>query len=191
MPAPSSLFPRRADGVGFLDEEVELGSIEGVFGVRGEVRVHLHNRESELLARPRAVVLVDPSGGRFDGTLQVRPGAGGRVLGTLTGLTTPSGSLEREVAATLKGWRFGVAKAELPKLRSDELYVWQLEGLQAVCDGEPVGRVDTVHATPGGDVLEIVRPGGDTLFVILASDLVLGVDVDAGTVTLDRDALDV
>ena len=36
---------------------IELGSVVGIFGVRGEVRLHLHNREGSVLQAPREVRL--------------------------------------------------------------------------------------------------------------------------------------
>ena len=52
---------RTLSGRGLSEDEVELGRIVGVFGVRGEVRVHLHNREgSVLLDDPWDVILVPP-----------------------------------------------------------------------------------------------------------------------------------
>ena len=51
-------------GRGLAVDELELGSLMGAFGVRGEVRVWLHHPESDLLATPREVVLVAPDGSR-------------------------------------------------------------------------------------------------------------------------------
>ena len=42
-------------------DEVSLGWIVGVFGVRGEVRLHLHNRSSQLLRGGQMVDLLGVS----------------------------------------------------------------------------------------------------------------------------------
>ena len=45
-------------------EEVPLGHVVGIFGVTGEVRLHLYNRESDLLRVSRLVSLTSPQGER-------------------------------------------------------------------------------------------------------------------------------
>ena len=73
-------------------EPLRLGHVSGVFGVRGEVRLFLHNRESTLLNKGRNVVLVSPEGERLAVSLRSRPGAGRRSLGVTDGLSPPAGA---------------------------------------------------------------------------------------------------
>lgn len=158
-------------------EELEFGEIVGVFGVHGELRLHLHHRDSTLLARGLDVVLVDPEGARWRAHLTSRPGAGQRVLGRLA---TP---IDREVAASLKGWRIRVRVADLPPLEPGEFWVWQVLGADVVVDGATVGRVREVHSTGPVDVFEIrARSGGDPIYVPALREHV--VEVEAGRVVL-------
>jgi ribosomal 30S subunit maturation factor RimM len=62
-------------------EEVELGYVSGVFGVRGELRVFLHHPDSDTLATERRVIFTAPDGRRFTAFLRARSGAGKRILG--------------------------------------------------------------------------------------------------------------
>lgn len=158
-------------GRGVRDDEVELGSIVGVFGVRGEVRLHLHHRESELFDEPRSVILVDLAGARFRATLQARPGAGGRVLGRVQGWTT------REQAEQVHGWKVVIAESDLPPPGEGEHYVRDLIGLPVVVDGVEVGRLLDVHETEGGDILE-VDVQGESEFVPLHAEWVSAVEAD-------------
>ncbi|HNC96654.1 MAG TPA: hypothetical protein PKW90_11050, partial [Myxococcota bacterium] len=69
--------------------EVVLGEISGVFGIRGELRIFLHYRESDTLRTERSVILVSPEGQRRDVQMIVRPGAGKRILAKVRGVETP------------------------------------------------------------------------------------------------------
>lgn len=162
-------------------EELEFGEIVGVFGVHGEVRLHLHHRDSTLLDRGLDVVLVDPSGARWRARLTSRPGAGQRVLGRFAATIT------REQAAELKGWRIRVRVADLPSLEPGEFWVWQVLGADAVIDDEVVGRIREVHATGPVDVFEIQPQGSaDAVFVPALRENVL--EVTAGRVVLHPEA---
>ncbi len=158
-------------------EELEFGEIVGVFGVQGEVRLHLHHRDSSLLAKGLEVVLVDPDGGRWLSTLRTREGAGRRVLGRL------GSPLSREDAAALKGWRVRVRVADLPPLQPGEFWVWQVLGAEVLVEQERVGTVCEVHSTGPVEVFE-VRPsgGGDSVFVPALTEHVG--HVEAGRVVL-------
>ena len=70
-------------------ERVELGYVNGVFGVRGEVRLYLHNREADWLGRPRAVLVESAEGRCYSVRLRTRRGAGKRILGRLDGAREP------------------------------------------------------------------------------------------------------
>lgn len=181
---PRSEALRPLPGRGPRDDEIELGSVVGVFGVRGEVRLHLHNPSSDLLARPRPVVLVAPDGARFEAVVSARPGAGKRILGRLERLD------DREVAASLQGWRVFLDKRALPPLEDGEYYLWQLEGAEARIDGRTVGRIEAVHASGPVEVFEIRTEAGEVAFVPSLAEFVLGVDPVAGVVVLAPGALD-
>ncbi len=184
-PVPFTLLP----GHGLLDDEVELGSVSGVFGVRGEVRLFLHNPDSELLRKPRKVALIAPDGKRYQVTVSSRSGAGKRILGHFAEVA------ERELAASLKGWSLALAKSELPALDDDEFYVWQLEGAEVfVADEEAgdrkVGTVMHVHNTPGGDLLEIEGPGELHAFVPCVEEFVVELDLEEGRVVVTAESLE-
>lgn len=169
-----------ASGRGMAEDEVELGYVSGVFGVHGEVRLFLHNEDSDTLFQQRRVILVRPDGARFHATLSARTGAGKRVLGTIRHLS------DREVAASLKDWKIVIPTADLPDTEPGEYYVWQLEGLDAVAGERVVGKITRVHDNPGGPILEI--GGGPEPEFVLAS-AVLSVDLEAKRVVIPEDAL--
>jgi 16S rRNA processing protein RimM len=133
------------DAVGGL----ELGRISGVFGVRGEVRLHLHNRETDLLDAGRDVILVAPDGKRFLAWMATRPGAGKRVLAAVDGIG------DRDEALALIDYTLVLPRDVLPEPDPDEYYLEEIVGMR-VCTGDRVhGRVVEVHLTGPIEVLEL------------------------------------
>lgn len=180
-PAASPLAP--LTGSGLADDELELGFIQAVFGVQGEVKLFLHNPDSDLLKRARTVVFLAPDGRRFSGRLMSRPGAGKRILGRIDGFTDP------DQVASLIDWTFAIPKSELPRLADGEFYVSQIEGADVVIGGEVVGKVVTVQSTAGPDVF-VIRTHHDTVFVPATADQVVRVDSALRIVELVPGALE-
>lgn len=178
----SPSLPREA-GLGLLEGELELGYVSGVFGVRGEVRLFLHHRESTLLDKPREVVLVAPVCARYLAKLGARSGAGKRVLGKVEGVDDP------DAADALMGLIIAVARASLPRTRKDEWYVADLIGCRVLVEGEVVGEVVFVHETPGGDLMEIAV-GEEREFVPLLRQWLKLVDVAGREIELTERAWD-
>lgn len=165
---PFSSAPARDAG-----EELEVGTVSGVFGVQGEVRLHLHHRESALLDGGLDVVLVDPTGARFSAHVTSRSGAGRRVIGRFRQRIT------REQAAGLKGWAIRVAVASLPSLDEGEFWVWQVLGAPVYVGDAAVGKVVEVHHTGPVDVFEVSVVGtSDPVFVPALGDNVVSVGPD-------------
>ncbi len=176
-----------SDHVGRPDEPgdvVELGSIVGVFGVTGEVRVHLHNPSSPLLRAPRSVILQPPGGPSRRAVLSVRPGAGKRILGRIEGLE------DREVAATLTGTRILVPVSELPPEDEGEIYVHRLIGSQVRIGDAVVGELVQVHDTGPTVILEITTGGRENTFVPYLDEFVEALRPDEHLVLLREGALD-
>lgn len=150
------------------DDEVLLGRVVGIFGLQGEVRLHLENRESDLLARGRDVVLRLPDGERFVARITTRPGTNKRVLGRIVGIDV------REAARDIQGAEIWLARGELPGLDDDEYYLADLVGMDVRCGEVPLGRVVAVHTTGPVEVIEL--DGGR--YVPSTADHVEAIDVD-------------
>lgn len=148
-------------------DEVSLGFVAGVFGVGGELRLHLHNRASTLLDQPRAVVLALPDGSRRPARLRARPGAGGRVIGLMEGVDSPEAALALMEAEIL------FPRAALPPLEADTWYHADLLGLPVrTASGRALGRLAEIHGAGGTDVWVIRGPDGDTYIPALKANLV-------------------
>jgi 16S rRNA processing protein RimM len=167
--------------------EVELGVLAGVFGVRGELKVHLHHADSSWLTRARSVTLVAPDGTRAERTLVVRRGAGKRWIGVISGLT------DRDEAAALQGYRIVVPASALPRPAAGEFYVHAILGAEVRVEGARVGRLTEVHAAGPVEVFEIALDAGGAdavAFVPCLKEHVLRVDAQAGVVELAAGAIE-
>ncbi len=147
--------------------EVSLGTISGVFGIDGELRLFLHNRQSDLLAQERAVVLALPDGSRRPARMRARPGAGGRVLARVDGVDTP------EAAAKLQDAEILFPREALPALPEGSWYHAELLGLPVrTASGRDLGKLAEIHGAGGTDVWLIRGPEGETYIPALSANLV-------------------
>lgn len=169
-------------GSGPLPDEIELGRVSGMFGYRGEVRLYLHNPESDAFARPCRVVLLAPDGRRFRATLSARSGAGKRILGRIPGVS------DRDAAAALINYAVLVRKADLPVPEPGTLYVHEIIGLPVFMGEQLVGTVAGVHSTLGGDLLEVHTPKGPE-FVPCTEPFLRPIQASAGRIDLGDKAL--
>ena len=161
-------------------DEVRLGRVNGVFGVRGEVRLFLHNRESDLFEGDGFdVTLVSPAGERRRRCLRSRSGAGKRVLGLIEGVRTP------EEARSYMEWEIVCDPGALPEPGVDEYYHRDLIGLTVrTSEGNEVGVLTDVLE---GEVLDCwqIQSEGSELIIPAVRQVVVSVDVKAGVVIIN------
>src|SRR5687767_1184159 len=103
---------------------VALGVVARPHGVRGELRVHLYNPESDLLLGRSRVMLSHRGETREREILEARR-HGEALLVTLEGVAS------REAADALRGAELAVPRDELPPLGEGEHYHVDLIGLEA------------------------------------------------------------
>lgn len=153
----------------FRTDEVRLGYVSGVFGVRGEVRLYLYNPTSRLLRTADEIDLVGPQAGRRTVSLSVRDGAGKRILGRLGGVGDP------EAARALIGHELVLPKSALPEVEADTFYHHQLLGLPVRTHaGETLGTLAAIHTTGEIDVWE-VKGRTETLYIPAVHEEILQV----------------
>jgi 16S rRNA processing protein RimM len=139
----------------FCPDDVRLGHFVGVFGLRGELRVYLHNPLTELFEHPREVVLVSPDGSRREVRLGLRPGAGRRILGRVEGV----GSIED--AERLVGSELVVGREVLPPLPEGEWYHHELIGcVVSTGAGRELGTLVAIQDAGTIDTWEVVGSEG-------------------------------
>ncbi len=156
-----------------------MGRVSGVFGIRGEVRLFLYNRESTLFDEPRQVRLRLPDGSVQQVRLTSRPGAGKRVLGRIDGVSTP------EAARALIGAELMVPESALPPLEEDTYYHHQLIGLPVYgASGRLLGTLQEIAKTGNVD-LWVVRSDDEELYIPAVGDEIISVDIGDRVVVAD------
>lgn len=158
---------------------VPLGVVVAPHGVRGELKVRLHNPESALLEALHGVWLRDGGGCRRAEVRTTRRQGQG-LLVTLAGCTS------RSDAEALRGAEMCVTRSELPALSEGEVYLLDLVGLAArTPDGADAGVVEGTIVYPSATVLRVRSREGVREVPYLAP-YVTDVRVGDGFVVVDR-----
>lgn len=150
-----------------------VGTIVGVHGVEGELKLRLATDDPEHLATIQRVYVGDEPRARR--LLGVRLHAGQALL-RLQGVVDPEGG------HALRGQRVRIDGRDARPLAPGEYFLYQLVGLAAVDEAEAaLGRVTDVIETGAHDVF-VVTPadGGVDLLVPNLPDVVLEIDPRAG-----------
>ena len=158
-----------------------LGYISGVFGVRGEVKVFLHNPETDLFDLFQNFILMDGSEKRTPVELRIRSGAGKKIIGKIAGVDN------RNSAEALVGKTILFPKESLPALPAGEWYHHQLLGLVVKTkSGENQGRI--VEIIPGEVDIWVCENEDFRIFIPHTDDDVLSVNLESGIVIPDADS---
>lgn len=161
-PAP----PRKGKGRSG-NEEVILGRVNGVFGIRGELRLFLYNPTSDLLVGGADVVLRTEDGTRTPVRLTSRPGAGKRILGRIKGVNNP------EAARALMGADILYPKAGLPDLEEDVYYHHELIGVPVRTEsGEKLGTLREIVSSGDVDLWVVRGPAGEAYIPAVGDEIV-------------------
>jgi len=152
---------------------VEIGVIVRPHGVRGAVKMFLHNPDTPLVERGRSLLLRGRPVRLLD--VQVLPDPRFRVL-HLEGVT------DCNAAETLRREPLCVRRADLPPLGPDEYYHVEMIGARVE---DPTGRlIGTVEGilTTNIDVLEVRRPDGGEVLIPVHDPCVVSIDRKARVV---------
>jgi 16S rRNA processing protein RimM len=152
------------------DALILIGRVAGAFGVKGEVRITSFTADPMALVDYKTLL-------REDGT----PGltlTGGRVA--KGGVVARTKEIEtREQAEAARGLRLYIPRDLLPEPEDeDEYYVTDLVGLHVVSvEGEPLGRVKSVHDFGAGDLLEVEPSQGPSWWLPFTREAVPEVSI--------------
>lgn len=133
-----------------------LGAITRPHGVRGEVRVHRFNPDSELLLELDRVLLrrADRPEELDERKVLASKRSGDADVLRLEGIDRV------ETAEALRGVEVAARRAWLPPPEEDEIYHVDLVGMRVVEAGVELGVVDDVLAYPSVDCLRVVTARG-------------------------------
>jgi 16S rRNA processing protein RimM len=161
-------------------QQINVGRISGVFGVKGWVKVfsftdareNILNYSPWLLKKDSEVKLVNV----IDGKLQ-----GKAVVAQLDGVN------DRDQAAGLMGWDIFITPDQLPKVAKGEYYWSDLIGLNVETSlGVQLGTVDSLLETGANDVL-IVKGERQRAIPFLQGQTIIDIDLNIGRIVVDWD----
>lgn len=156
-------------------DRIAVGRINSSWGVRGHVKVTplTHNPE-RLAVGSRVLVAGVP---RKIKDVKSPRGFPCILFEGITGT---------DAANKLRDALIEIDEEELPALPEGEYYIHDLIGLRVVATtGAELGTLDDVLETGANDVYLVKRPGQKDLLVPVIDDVVLEVDLEAGTVTIE------
>jgi 16S rRNA processing protein RimM len=153
-------------------QRLAIGIVARPHGVRGEVRVNLHDPGSTSLLRVRRVFV----GGVAHTVTSARPGTGALLLKLV-------GTDDRDAAALLRGKVIEVERRDLP-LAEGEFFLADLPGCEVVdAAGRSLGRI--VEIMHGAQDILVVRDERVERLVPFIAAWLLAVDMTARRLTID------
>jgi 16S rRNA processing protein RimM len=162
---------------------VALGSVVGVHGLRGQLRVRYFGDGPDELLRQERLVLGeserDPEAVEFE----VARAAAGRRGEVRIGLV---GVANRDAAERLRGRLVMTGPEALEPLPPGEYYGYQLLGCRVEGDdGREIGVVRGIWPTGEADVLVIEGEGGVEHLIPAARDLLREVDIEGRRIVVE------
>lgn len=156
---PSAAAPSEVEREEETEHEmVPVGAISRPHGVKGAVRVHLFNDESDLLSRAKRWTLVRE---RPDGTSESRDVEVERTQRAAKYLIAQlKGVRGRDAADELRGFEVQLSREEFPELDDDEFYYVDIIGLPVFVGEQERGKVEDVASYPSIDCLVVRSPDG-------------------------------
>jgi 16S rRNA processing protein RimM len=154
-------------------DRIEIGVVARPHGVRGELRVHLHNPDSTALGDAEEVFI----GGRAFAVEQARPVAGAYLLKV-------AGVADRDAADALRTRPVEVSR-DLIELDDGEVLLADLVGCKVeLRDGTDWGVIARVDTGPHQDRL-VIHHGEIERLLPVIDEFLVDVDVAARRVVVD------
>lgn len=158
-----------------------IGRINGIYGVRGWVKVYSYTRPIENILSYSPWQLYQHKQWQTVKVSEGKPHGKGIIVRLETCQT-------REQAALLLGSKIAIARDQLPPTEDDEYYWSDLIGLNVINqDGIAFGTVDYLIETGSNDVL-VVKGERERLIPFIMHDFVIQVDLQQQRILVDWDA---
>ncbi len=165
-------------------DELVVGSINGVYGIKGWVKVFSYTSPIEQ------ILAYQPWKLRRGAKHQVLEVEDGKLHGKGV-IVLPDGFQTRNDAESLIGFEIVVSRDQLPELKEGDFYWHELEGLTVVNEAEEIlGVVSKMIETGANDVLVVVASESsiddrERLIPLVMDKVVLAVDLTTGIVQVD------
>lgn len=159
----------------------QVGHINGVYGVKGWVKVFSDTRPRENIFSYSPWWIELKEGWREISIINSRIQGKGLVA-QIEGID------DRDQALGLLSCKIGVSRDQLPAPDEDEYYWSDLVGLEVInLADESFGNVKELLETGGHDVLVVESKTGQLLIPFVPKVYILDVDLDSGQIKVDWD----
>ncbi|HEX7965854.1 MAG TPA: ribosome maturation factor RimM [Gammaproteobacteria bacterium] len=161
-------------------KRIVIGKVGGPFGVKGWIKLLSWTEPREEIAGYSPWQLKQGEGWKEWKVAEFRPHGKG-LAAKLVGLD------DRDQAAALMGADIAVWRDQLGEPAPGQYYWADLVGLEVkTTEGRSFGKVDGLMATGANDVL-VVKGERERLIPFIQGQVIQGVDLGAGTITVDWD----
>lgn len=167
---------------------LQIGAVCRPHGLRGELRVRLHDPTSTALEELDELFIGEDSGEAAPEASRLRkwrittarPQPDGFYLLSLEGLA------DRNGADALRGQVLYARRADLPELEDDEVYLADLIGCRVVDrEGAEIGVATAIQDIAGNALLVVARPPRAEVLVPLVPQILVEVDLEGRVVRID------
>lgn len=158
---------------------VPLAEIARPHGVRGEVRLKVYNKDSDILLALDEVLVRLPDGAEHEVTIDAARRAHDAILMKLTSVD------DRDRAEELRGAVLCARRQDFPPLEGGEFYVCDVIGARVQVGDVELGAVRELRSYPSVDALVVrAADGGRDWEIPLVSQYIDRIDPNARLVTL-------
>lgn len=159
------------------NKRILIGEITTAHGIKGYVKVRAYVEDETLLEHSG---VHDAEIGGKPVHITLKSGVKSSWIAEVKGV------IDRNEAETLRGTKLYLERDVFPDTDEGEYYVEDLKGLRVIDkDGKEIGTVLDVDNFGASDIIDIKPLSGPSFYIPFTDETVLGVDFDAGTVTVD------
>lgn len=166
-----------------LDAWVPLAEIARPHGVRGEVRLKVFNKTSDVLLEQDEVLVRLENGEEHEVSVEAARRADDAILMKLYSVD------DRDRADELRGAQVCVRRRDFPPLEEGEFYTVDIIGAEARLRGERLGEVTELMSYPTLEVILVRLDDGKGFWEIPLTETYVG-KVDTGARTVEVLTLD-
>lgn len=178
-PPPGGFFV----GKFFMKQDlIIIGKCGRPYGVRGWMHIQSFTEEPANITQYKSWILLHRSGKQEPATVEGIRAHGNHFVAKIKGIDSPEAIKAYGLA------QIAVARENLPELGEKQHYWADLAGLEAkLPNGISLGKIDSLFETGANDVIVVITPEGKRLLIPYIDSVVLGIDLDTRTMTVDWD----
>jgi len=161
------------------DDRFLVGTIVGIHGLRGDLKVRPLSGDSTALTGVEKVFFSNSSSDESQHSVQRASAHKGNILLRLTGIG------DADAAQACVGREVYVARGDLAPLPDDEYYWYELEGMKVVdrLRGE-LGSLVDIFTTAAHDIY-VVRGERGEILIPAVDAMVVAIDIEHNTMQVD------